>query len=64
MGITLRVTTIALPYTAQVEAHEGTRRQDGPLGRCGERLLEIQDAERDEEGKNRDRSIVSLLVLD
>jgi hypothetical protein len=64
VGITLRVTNVALPYTVQLEAHEGTRWQDGPLGRCGGRLLEVQDTEEAEQGKIRDRSTVNLLVLD
>jgi hypothetical protein len=43
MGITLRVTDIALSCTAQLEAHEDTRWQDGPLGRCWRGFLEEQD---------------------
>ena len=43
MGITLRVTDIALSRTAQLEAHEDTRWQGGPLGRCREKFLEEQD---------------------
>ncbi|KAK1692539.1 hypothetical protein QYE76_009236 [Lolium multiflorum] len=34
VGITLRVTDIALSCAAQLEAHEDTRQQGGPLGRC------------------------------
>jgi hypothetical protein len=45
VGITLRVTIIALSYTAQLEAHEDTRRQGGPLGRCRRRFVEEQDGE-------------------
>ena len=45
MGITLRVTDIALSYVAQLEAHEDTRWQGGPLGRCWRRFLEEQDRE-------------------
>ena len=64
VGITLRLTNIALPYTVQMEAHEGTRREGGPLGWCGGRLLEVQDTEEAEQGKIRNRSTVNLLVLD
>jgi hypothetical protein len=64
VGITLRITDVALPYTVKLEAHEGTRWQDGPLGRCKGRFLEVQDAEGAEQGKFRDRSIVNLVVLD
>ena len=64
VGTTLRVTDIALSCIDQMEAHESTRWQDGPLGRCGGRLLEVQDTEEAEQGKIRDRSTVSLLVLD
>ena len=64
MGITLRVTNVALPYAVQLEAHEGTRWQDGPLGRCGGGLLEVQDTEEAEQEKIGNRSIVNPLVLD
>ena len=40
------------------------RRISGPLGRCGERFLEVQDTEEAEQGKSRDRSTVNLVVLD
>jgi hypothetical protein len=45
MGITLRVTVISLSCMAQLEAHEDTRWQAGPLRRCGRRFLEGQDEE-------------------
>jgi hypothetical protein len=64
VGTTLRVTDVALPYTVQLEAHEGTRWQDGPLGWCNGRFLEVQDTEGAEQGKFRDRSTVNLVVLD
>jgi hypothetical protein len=45
VGITLRVTVIALSYTAELEAHEDSRWRGGPLGRCRRRFLEEQDEE-------------------
>ena len=64
MGITLRVTGIALSRIAQLEAHEDNRWQGGPLGRCNGRFLEVQDTEGAEQGKFRDKSTVNLVVLD
>ena len=45
VGITLRVTSIALSDIDKLGAHEATRRRDGPLGRCVRRFLGGQDQE-------------------
>ena len=64
VGITLRVTDIALSCAAQLEAHEDTRWLGGPLGRCRRGFLEEQDMEGAEQGKIGDRSTVNQLVLE
>jgi hypothetical protein len=46
VGITLRVTVIALSCPVQLEAHEDTRWQDGPLGRCRRGFLEENKTKR------------------
>ena len=63
MGITLRVTDVALSCIDQLEAHEDTRRLDGPLGRCTKRFLDGQDKEAAEQGKIGFKPIVNLVVL-
>jgi hypothetical protein len=45
VGITLRVTDIAIFCTVQLKAHEDTRWQGGPVGRCWKIFLEEQDRE-------------------
>ena len=51
VGITLRVTDVALSCIDQLEAHEDTRRLDGPLGRRTRRFLDGQDKEANKQGK-------------
>ena len=51
MGITLRVTSIALFGIDKLEAHEDTRRLDGPLGRRTRRFLDGQVKEANKQGK-------------
>ena len=62
VGITLWVTDIALSCAAQLEAHEDTRRQGGPLGRCRRRSLEEQGKREAEQRKFRARPFVKLVV--
>ena len=60
MGITLRVTDIALSY---IEAHEDTWRKDGPPGRRTIRILDGQGKEAAEQGNIRSKIAVNLVVL-